>query len=93
LIPALALMEMESLDGINLFFLGLKERPEEAPCSTIGKKVYDGELVKDSGKLLLNFCPSASLGVEFVKDHNIGFLKWFLGRKNKFTFNTIINFK
>jgi hypothetical protein len=48
LIPALALMEMESLDGINLFFLGLQERPKEAPCSTIEKKVHEGELVIDS---------------------------------------------
>jgi hypothetical protein len=47
-VAALALMEMESLDGINLFFLGLQERPKEAPCSTIGKKVYEGELVMDS---------------------------------------------
>ncbi|MGQ7946941.1 hypothetical protein [Flavobacterium sp. WC2509] len=42
---ALALMEMESLDGINLFFLVVQERLEEAPCGTIEKKVYDGELV------------------------------------------------
>ena len=46
----IALIEMESLDGINLFFLVLKERPEEAPCSTIEKKVYDGELVMESRK-------------------------------------------
>jgi len=45
---ALALMEMESLDGINLFFPGLAERPAEAPASSLGKKVYDGELVMDS---------------------------------------------
>jgi hypothetical protein len=44
----LALMEMESLDGINLFFLVLAERPTEAPASTIEEKVYDGELVMDS---------------------------------------------
>jgi hypothetical protein len=50
LIPALALMEMESLDGINLFFLGLTERPEEAPDSTVEKKVYERELVMDSRK-------------------------------------------
>jgi hypothetical protein len=43
-------MEMESLDGINLFFLVAQERLEEAPCSTIEKKVYDGELVMDSRK-------------------------------------------
>jgi hypothetical protein len=43
-------MEMESLDGINLFFLVAQERPEEAPCGTIEKKVYDGELVMDSRK-------------------------------------------
>ena len=49
---ALALMEMESLDGINLFFLVLAERPEEAPAGTIEKKVYDGELVMDSRRLL-----------------------------------------
>jgi hypothetical protein len=34
----LALMEMKSLDGINLFFLVLAERPTEAPASTIEKK-------------------------------------------------------
>jgi len=45
---ALALMEMESLDGINQFFLVVQERPNEAPCITIEKKVYDGELVIDS---------------------------------------------
>jgi len=28
---SLALMAMESLDGINLFFPGLQERPKEAP--------------------------------------------------------------
>nr|WP_315149884.1 hypothetical protein [uncultured Flavobacterium sp.] len=49
---ALALMEMESLDGINLFFLVLAERPTEAPASAIEKKVYDGELVMDSRRLL-----------------------------------------
>jgi hypothetical protein len=47
---ALALMEMESLNGINLFFLLAQERLEEAPCDTIEKKVYDGELVMDSRK-------------------------------------------
>jgi hypothetical protein len=41
-------MEMESLDGINLFFLVLQERPTEAPCSTKEKKVYDGELAMNS---------------------------------------------
>jgi hypothetical protein len=41
-------MEMESLDGINLFFLEAQERLEEAPCDTIEKKVYDGELAMDS---------------------------------------------
>ena len=46
-------MEMESLDGINLFFLVLEERPEEAPSCTIEKKVYDGELVMDSRIKLL----------------------------------------
>jgi hypothetical protein len=46
-------MEMKSLDGINLFFLVLAERPEEAPAGTIEKKVYDGELVMDSRRLLL----------------------------------------
>ena len=49
---ALALMEMESLDEINLFFLVLAERPEEAPARAIEKKVYDGELVMDSRRLL-----------------------------------------
>jgi hypothetical protein len=38
---AIALMEMENLDGINLFFLVLAERPTEAPAETIEKKVYD----------------------------------------------------
>jgi hypothetical protein len=46
-------MEMESLDGINLFFLVLQERPTEAPCSTIEKKGYDGELAVDSRNELL----------------------------------------
>jgi hypothetical protein len=46
-------MEMESLDGINLFFLVLQERPTEAPCGTIEKKVYEGELVMDSRIKLL----------------------------------------
>nr|WP_315251322.1 hypothetical protein [uncultured Flavobacterium sp.] len=50
---AQALMEMESLDEINLFFPELAERPEEAPAGTIEKKVYDGELVMDSRRLLL----------------------------------------
>jgi hypothetical protein len=50
---ALALMEMESLDGINLFFPGLGERPTEAPPSLLEKKVYDGELVMDSRIKLL----------------------------------------
>lgn len=49
----LALMEMESLDGINLFFLVSQERPEEAPCDIIEKKVYDGELEMDSRRKLL----------------------------------------
>ena len=44
MITGVALMEMESLDGINLFFLELQERPEEAPYNLIEKKVYDGEL-------------------------------------------------
>jgi hypothetical protein len=43
-------MEMESLEGINLFFLVRQERPTEAPCGTIEKKVYDGELVMYSRK-------------------------------------------
>jgi hypothetical protein len=43
-------MEMESLDGINLFFPGLAERPTEAPDSPMEKKVYDGELVMNSRK-------------------------------------------
>jgi hypothetical protein len=47
-------MEMESLEGINLFFLVAKERPEEAPCGAIEKKVYDGELVMDSRNQLLH---------------------------------------
>jgi hypothetical protein len=46
-------MEMKSLDGKNLFFLGLAERPKEAPASTIEKKVYDGELVMYSRIKLL----------------------------------------
>jgi hypothetical protein len=46
-------MKMESLDGINQFFLVLQERPTEAPCSTIEKKVYDGELAMDSRRKLL----------------------------------------
>lgn len=45
---------MESLEGINLFFLVVQERPTEAPCNTIEKKGYDGELVMDSRKWLLN---------------------------------------
>jgi hypothetical protein len=49
---ALALMEMESLDGINLFFPGLTERPAEAPANPLEKKIYDGELVMDSRRLL-----------------------------------------
>ncbi|WP_281238347.1 MULTISPECIES: hypothetical protein [Flavobacterium] len=49
----LALMKMESLDGINQFFLVLQERPTEAPCGTIEKKVYDRELVMNSRKELL----------------------------------------
>ncbi|WP_256413213.1 MULTISPECIES: hypothetical protein [unclassified Flavobacterium] len=39
---------MESLDGINLFFPGLTERPTEAPASPMEKMVYDGELAMDS---------------------------------------------
>jgi hypothetical protein len=50
---ALALMETKSLDGINLFFPELQERPEEAPCGSMEKKVYDGELVMDSRRKLL----------------------------------------
>jgi hypothetical protein len=46
-------MEMESLDGKNLFFCGLAERPKEAPASTVEKKVYDGELVMYSRIKLL----------------------------------------
>jgi hypothetical protein len=46
-------MEMESLDGKNLFFRGLAERPKEAPASTVEKKVYDGELVMYSRIKLL----------------------------------------
>ncbi|MBW4360025.1 hypothetical protein [Flavobacterium taihuense] len=53
MITALALMEMESLNGINLFFLVAQERLEEAPYGTIEKKVYDGELVMHSRKKLL----------------------------------------
>ena len=49
----IALMEMESLAGINLFFPGLAERPAEAPARTMEKKVYDGELVMDSRIKLL----------------------------------------
>jgi len=49
----LALIKMESLDGINQFFLVLQERPTEAPCVTIEKKVYDGELAMDSRRKLL----------------------------------------
>ena len=49
---ALALMEMKSLDGIKLFFLVLAERLTEAPASAIEKKIYDGELVMDSRRLL-----------------------------------------
>ncbi|MBW4362401.1 hypothetical protein [Flavobacterium taihuense] len=48
----LALMRMESLDGINQFFLVLQERPTEAPCGTVEKTIYDGELVMDSRKQL-----------------------------------------
>ncbi|WP_157802065.1 hypothetical protein [Flavobacterium sp. 1] len=59
---ALALMEMESLDGINLFFPELAERPPQPPplskrkgsqiplARTMEKKVYDGELVMDCRK-------------------------------------------
>ncbi|WPR70964.1 hypothetical protein SLW70_13635 [Flavobacterium sp. NG2] len=39
---------MESPDGIKLFFLGRKERPEEAPFIPLEKKVYEGGLVMDS---------------------------------------------
>jgi hypothetical protein len=46
-------MKMESLDGIYQFFLVLQERPTEAPCSTIEKKVYDRELAMESRKQLL----------------------------------------
>jgi hypothetical protein len=46
-------MEMESLDGINLFFPELQERPKEAPCGKMEKKVYEGELVMDSRIQLL----------------------------------------
>ena len=48
-------MEMKSPDGKNLFFLGLAERPKEAPASTVEKKVYDGGLVMYSRiKLLID---------------------------------------
>ncbi|WP_170141391.1 hypothetical protein [Flavobacterium aquicola] len=57
---------MESLDGINLFFPVAAERPAEAPAVTIEKKVYDGELVMYSRRLLLNICNAISIKNNFT---------------------------
>jgi hypothetical protein len=68
---ALALMKMESLDGINLFFLVLAKRPPHLqPLSKregsqkllpeqIEKKVYDRELGMYSRRLLHTFAKAA----------------------------------
>ena len=41
-------MVVESPDGIKLFFLGRKERPQEAPFIPLEKKFYEGGLVTNS---------------------------------------------
>ena len=77
-------MEMESLDGINLFFPGLAERPAEAPASSLEKKVYDGELAMDSRKKLLT--------IYFIKNDLISYDSG-LDLENKYTFKMLIHYK
>jgi hypothetical protein len=77
-------MEMESLDGINLFFLVQPERPKEAPDVTIEKKVYDGELAMYSRIWLL--IPTLLKMTVLVMT-----LIWIW--KNKFIFKMLIRYK